>query len=144
MWQALRTIGWGRWSGRAALAVVAALIMLVSGCGASPETTDSLGTTDLDNGLLVPRTSGGPPGVGDAARLAGTVIDHGGCLAFRHDEPHEDYVTIAVFDVLDSRPERLRVGQHIALGGGWMPPQENFEIPEACAGQEDYFLVVMD
>lgn len=113
-------------------------VVLVSACqGAS-------GSTELSNGLHVPRSEGGTPGVGDAALLEGKVIDKDGCLAIQDDEPHSDDVTVPVFDVKDKRADKARIGKHLSLGGGAKPPLGSFDIPEACAGEENYFLVVRE
>lgn len=114
------------------------MIALMAGCQTGP------GTTESATGLKVPRSTGGTKGVGDAALLEGSVVDKDGCLAIRHDEPHTDHTTVAVFDVEDARPDTLRVGQHVSLGGGTISPQGSFDIPEECAGEEEYFLVVME
>lgn len=117
---------------------LATVILLLAACQSAP------GTTELSNGLHVPRSEGGTRSVGDAALLEGRVIDRDGCLAIQHDEPDSDHVTVPVFDVKDKRPEKSRIGQHLSLGGGWMPPQESFDIPDECAGEESYFLVVRE
>ncbi len=125
-------IGWAR-----RLLMAAAAVLVAAGCQAS-----SAGGTELPNGLQVPRSSGGTPGVGDAALLEGRVVDRDGCLAVE-GEP-DGRVNIPVFDVEDPRPDRLSPGDRVSLGGGFKSPNDSLEIPPACAGEDEYFLVVME
>ncbi|QGH70625.1 hypothetical protein [Pseudactinotalea sp. HY158] len=125
-------IGWAR-----RLLTAAALVLVAAGCQAS-----SAGGTELPNGLQVPRSSGGTPGVGDGALLEGRIVDRDGCLAVESEL--DGSVAIPVFDVEDPRPDRLAPGGGVAFGGGFQPPHDSFDIPSACAGEDEYFLVVME
>src|SRR5699024_4922713 len=92
--------------------------------------------------LDIARSSGGEPGVGDSALLEGTLVEADGCLALEPDSSGP--AVILVFDTADARPESLSIGDHVSLMGGFIPPQQSFEIPNNCAGNDEYFLVVID
>src|SRR5699024_3578017 len=75
------------------------------------------GSTELENGLHVPRSTGGTPGVGNQALLEGEVVDRDGCLAIRGPSGRP---IIPIFDVKDSRPEKISIGDKVSLQGGFL------------------------
>lgn len=82
---------------------------------------------------------------GDGALLQGVVTDVDGCLAVTADDGAS--VTVPSFSIPGTDPAALRIGDRVALGGGFVDTGalgEDFVIPDACqqaAGAPDGYFV---
>lgn len=70
------------------------------------------------------------------------MVPAGDCLAVRLDR--SDEIVVPIFAKNDSRPEKLVLGERVALGGGIVDRHPEPELPPECDGAESYFIVVVE
>jgi uncharacterized protein YceK len=115
--------------------VTCAAALLLVGCGTTTEALDSADSP-------VARYDWTPRDGGMDALAEGTLALVDGCLYIVWDE-NEVEPTLPVFSrslaTWDNDAETLtydgvpyELGDEVAAGGGWGPPTENMDIPDAC------------
>lgn len=158
--------GWRRWR---APVLVAASVVLLAGI-AIPLAMRSINGGQIAApavpGQKTSPSAAGDPGAGQTvdglvyahhpdqtnameALLEGTVVDADGCLAIVPVWDHAGAPAVPTFPLPSTDPSSLRIGDLVALGGGFAPagvtPQdEEFVIPHACmdmvSSADGYFV----